>query len=328
MVRHDGVAIINQYKSNEAEFKDWLDAETQRHGFWPRSRSGLRSLEEQVQFLGFQPPINHQSHSKKNIANSDAIVSSLRNPVDVPPRSVSHLRLAIQGRQQSQESHGYIIGVLEWALDVLEPMEPGRPQSRTPSLSPSPASRRRSAGGGSRSPYCCETRDDVRAGVVRKRRTCPARVDGFEDWQYPLPDNVDLDMDDLVEEFSTVTEMLGVRLDIVSDRGRAVAVEVGYPTRSLPYTSWAGTVIDAERMRAFAWLVEFLQDYERVSRLPSARDSLEFMLEAELGRDEIHIRRLTKDERMRRAGRSATDSEDERNCGLAHADSDSTIDNM
>ncbi|KAK6083044.1 hypothetical protein SCUP234_03872 [Seiridium cupressi] len=297
MVRHDGVAIINQYKSNEAEFKDWLDAETQRHGFWPRSRSGLRGLEEQVQFL-----------------------SSLRDPVDVPPRSVSHLRMAIQGRQQSQESHGYIIGVLEWALGVLEPMEPGRPQPRTPSLSPSPASPRRSVGG--------ETRDDVRAGVVRKRRTCPARVDGFEDWQYPLPDNVDLDMDDLVEEFSTATEMLGVRLDIVSDRGRAVAVEVGYPTRSLPYTSWAGTVIDAERMRAFAWLVEFLQDYERVSRLPSARDSLEFMLEAELGRDEIHIRRLTKDERMRRAGRSATDSEDERNCGLAHADSDSTIDNM
>ncbi|KAK9780822.1 hypothetical protein SCAR479_02008 [Seiridium cardinale] len=293
MVRHDGVTIIDQYKSNEAEFKDWLDAETQRHGFWPRSRSGLRSLEEKV--------------------------SSLRDPVDVPPRSVSHLRMAIQGRQQSQESHGYVIGVLEWALDVLEPMESGRPQPRIPSLSPSPTSPRRSVGG--------KTRDDVRAGVVRKRRTCPARVDGFEDWQYPLPDNVDLDMDDLVEEFSTATEMLGVRLDIVSDRGRAVAVEVGYPTRSLPSTSWAGTVIDAERMRALAWLIEFLQDYERVGRLPSARDALECMLEAELGRDEIHIRRLTKDETTR-AGGSATDSEDERNCGLAQADSDSTIDNM
>ncbi|KAM0806958.1 hypothetical protein AB5N19_07297 [Seiridium cardinale] len=102
MVRHDGVAIIDQYKSNEAEFKDWLDAETQRHGSWPRSRSGLRSLEEQVQFL-----------------------SSLRDPVDVPPRSVSHLRMAIQGRQQSQEPHGYVIGVLEWALDVLDQWKQG-----------------------------------------------------------------------------------------------------------------------------------------------------------------------------------------------------------
>ncbi|KAH8204805.1 hypothetical protein TruAng_000994 [Truncatella angustata] len=88
--------------------------------------------------------------------------------------------------------------------------------------------------------------------------------------------------------------MLGVEIHVVTDDGKAVAIMVGHPTRYLPDEDWTVTMIDTDRMRTFARLVDSLKECERQGRFLGIEDDLRDFLREDMLSSEKYIKTLEK----------------------------------